>query len=692
MKNKSELQLAEPGDPQGDLQRRSRSIAIVEGVEVEMGDRFPPSLVRQLAAGLEVQNAFLPVMREDRTRFGVRACADVERNHLQSGLCQREQDYRDLFERAPVAYGSVGTDCRIKKVNQHAAELFGCSVGELTGRLVFDLYANTANGKPKAHKVFERFLEGQESRAEELECRAADGRQVWVSLYVKPIRDAQGRIDASRSTLVDITDRKHVEAALRDSKERLSSILESTMDAIVTIDEEERIVFINAAAEKVFRCSAARVIGQPLGLFLSEVFRRTLASYLRVLAQQGSARRHMSLEGLTAFRADGEEFPMEATLSQVEVGGRNLFTIILRDIDERRRTEGPQEEIQSEHNFQEIVGNSPAISALLRNVEHVAHTNATVLICGETGTGKELIARAIHNRSSRSEAPFVIVNCGAISACLAESELFGHMRGAFTGAIERRMGRFELADGGTIFLDEIGELSLETQVKLLRVLQDQEFEPVGSSRSVRVDVRVIAATNRDLGEAMKTGHFRSDLFYRLNVFPLYVPPLRDRRPDIPKLAMFFLERFSKKFGKRIDTVSQATMDSLVAYGWPGNIRELQNIIERAVVLSQGSVLAVNTNLLTAEVLDASATPGRGAGDCTVAGAGASNNSETEWLGPPSSTSLKEVERWHILTVLQKTGGLIEGAQGAARILELNPSTLRGRIKKLGIKRNSHQIP
>jgi formate hydrogenlyase transcriptional activator len=266
---------------------------------------------------------------------------------------------------------------------------------------------------------------------------------------------------------------------------------------------------------------------------------------------------------------------------------------------------------------------------------------------------------------------------------LVESELFGHVKGAFTGAFERRIGRFELADGGTILLDEVGDLHLEAQVKLLRVLQEHEFEPVGSSRSVRADVRVIAVTNRDLGEAVKAGQFRADLFYRLNVIPLDVPPLRDRSPDIPKLVMFFLERFSKKFDKWFDSVSQATMDRLVDYGWPGNVRELQNIIERAVVLSQGPVLALNADLLPAEVSDVRADPSGDNGDHTIAIAGGSSTR--------SSTSLEEIERLHILMVLQETGGLIEGPKGAAGILGLNPSTLRGRIKKLGIRRKSRQI-
>jgi formate hydrogenlyase transcriptional activator len=402
----------------------------------------------------------------------------------------------------------------------------------------------------------------------------------------------------------------------------------------------------------------------------------------------------MSGTALTAFRADGEQIPIESTISQIEMGDRNLFTLILREIDVRPRAETafrhpklthgcPQEHSRAGHDFKEIVGSSPAILALLRKIEQVAPTDATVLICGETGTGKELVAQAIHDRSTRKGWPLVKVNCGAICAGLVESELFGHVKGAFTGAIERRIGRFELADGGTIFLDEVGELNLESQVKLLRVLQEHEFEPVGSSRSVRATVRIVAATNSDLGKAVKAGQFRADLFYRLNVIPLDVPPLRDRRPDIPKLVVFFLERFSKKFQKRIDTVPQATMDLLVDYGWPGNIRELQNIIERAVVLSQGPVLELNADLLPAEVSDVRVNLCGDTGDHALARTGAS--------GTRSLLSLEEVERHHVLTVLQKTGGLIEGPKGAALILGLNPSTLRGRMKKLGIKHNSRQI-
>jgi formate hydrogenlyase transcriptional activator len=333
-----------------------------------------------------------------------------------------------------------------------------------------------------------------------------------------------------------------------------------------------------------------------------------------------------------------------------------------------------QEEIRREHNFEEIVGNSPALLDVLQRVENVAPTDATVLIFGETGTGKELIARAIHDRSRRKGRALVKVNCGAISAGLVESELFGHVKGAFTGALERRVGRFEIADGGTLFLDEVGELPLETQVKLLRVLQEGEFEPVGSSRTVRVDVRIVAATNHRLEEAVAAGRFRSDLFYRLNVFPLEVPPLRGRRPDIPQLAMFFLSRSARKHGRPIEAIAQEALDLLMRYDWPGNVRELQNFIERAVVLCRGPVLTLDPGLLPA-IAAHEAEVGEHAVAAVATAAGANPD-----------TTLLEIERRHILSVLDQARWVIEGPKGAARVLGLHPNTLRSRMKKLGIRR------
>jgi formate hydrogenlyase transcriptional activator len=297
------------------------------------------------------------------------------------------------------------------------------------------------------------------------------------------------------------------------------------------------------------------------------------------------------------------------------------------------------------------------------------------LILGETGTGKELFARAIHNRSRRRDRPLVKVNCGAIAAGLVESELFGHVKGAFTGALQRRVGRFELANGGTIFLDEVGDLPAETQVKLLRILQEHEFEPVGSSQTVRVDVRVIAATNRDFDEGVRTGRFRADLLYRLNVFPLRVPALRERPEDIPLLVSFFVTTLAKKLGKPLEGFSRRSMERLMSYPWPGNVRELQNIVERAAILARTPVLEVDSTLL-----------GQSNGDGPSTTLETLSHRQTE--APPS---LEQMERAYIIRILKTTNGVVEGPRGAASILDLHPNTLRSRIKKLAIQRSDYEI-
>ncbi|MGH8649159.1 MAG: sigma-54 interaction domain-containing protein, partial [Burkholderiales bacterium] len=285
---------------------------------------------------------------------------------------------------------------------------------------------------------------------------------------------------------------------------------------------------------------------------------------------------------------------------------------------------------------------------------------------GETGTGKELIARAIHGRSQRRERPLIKINCAALPRELVESELFGHEKGAFTGASQQRRGRFELADGGTLFLDEVGELPLETQPKLLRVLQEQEFERVGGTHSLRTDVRLIAATNRDLQQQVSAGKFRSDLYYRLNVFPLALPSLRERREDIPRLIRHFLARAGRKLGKPLADIAPALLDQAMSYDWPGNVRELENFVERSAILGKPTVLEV------------SESPAAQAGHATA----------RPVVAQPAPASLENVERSHILRVLEQTQWAIEGERGAARILGLNPSTLRGRLRKLGIHRKS----
>jgi len=322
------------------------------------------------------------------------------------------------------------------------------------------------------------------------------------------------------------------------------------------------------------------------------------------------------------------------------------------------------EEIKTQQGFEDLVGESPALTAVLRKVEQVAPTGSTVLIVGETGTGKELIARSIHRLSRRRDRPLVTVNCGAISPGLVESELFGHEKGAFTGAVARKIGRFELADGGTIFLDEIGDLPLDLQVKLLRALQEGEIERVGGSRTIKIDVRVIAATHHDLRESVKAGRFRSDLFYRLHVFPLETPPLRDRKQDIPLLVRHFALQYGVKLGKRIETVPKGTLDTLIAYDWPGNIRELRNVIERALIITQGTTL---------ELRDWAAGESAAAEQARI-------------------RSLEDVERDHIIAVLEQRGWRVSGPKGAASLLGLKPTTLEARMKKLGIQRPAPQAP
>jgi PAS domain S-box-containing protein len=476
--------------------------------------------------------------------FAARVAAVLERLRAGQRLSASERRYRDLYEEAPVGYLSVGSDGRILSANQRAAEMIGFVAGELEGLPVADLFADTPAGKTRDAESFRRFLAGEEVSGLEVEMRRKDGRPLWISLWMRPIR---GQVGASRAIWVDITD-------------------------------------------------------------------RVLADAERVRLQQ-----------------------------------QNLYL---------------QDEIKAVHNFEEPIGQSVALQAVLDKVRSVAPTDASVLITGETGTGKELIARAIHSASKRRDRPLIKVNCAAFPAGLVESELFGHEKGAFTGAIARRSGRFELANGGTIFLDEIGEIPPETQVKLLRVLQEREFDRVGGSSPIKVDIRVLAATNRDLLQAVREKTFREDLYYRLNVFPISLPPLRERKEDIPLLVYFLVQKFAARIGKRIDGVTEQTMRRLTDYPWPGNVRELENVLERAVIVTMGTTLAIAPDLLP---LSDAAPAAR------------------------QQPTLESVERDYIVAILQQTVWVVEGPRGAARILGLHPNTLRNRMKKLGISRASHQI-
>ncbi len=399
--------------------------------------------------------------------------------------------------------------------------------------------------------------------------------------------------------------------------------------------------------------------GHILTSIVDVTVRRQLEDKLQVSHDQMEARvRERTAELTRATQTLSREI---AQHKKAEAALQRAFAEIKR-LTERLQSENLQlqRELSRDDAFGEIIGQSNAIGYVFFRIEQVAPQDTTVLLLGETGTGKGMVAREIHRRSSRKERPMITVNCTALPANLIESELFGREKGAFTGANARQLERFELADGGTIFLDEIGEMPLDLQVKLLRVIQDGEFERLGSPRTLRVDVRIIAASNRNLQEEIRAGRFREDLFYRLSVFPITIPPLRQRKDDIPLLVDHFVAKFNKKTGKKIATVAKATLNALQQYHWPGNVRELESVIERAVITSQGSALQVLDRFEPAP--------------------------QTGERDGQEVTALADLERDHIVQVLQKTNWRIEGKEGAAVLLGLNPSTLRGRMRKYGIRR------
>ncbi len=519
----------------------------------------------------------------------------------------------------------------------------------------------------------------------------ADGRILGHVAVIdrRPIPEDQRvlaifRIFAARATAE--MRRVHAEKKVLDREEKLRRLIDSAMDAIIEFDADFKVTRMNPAAEQVFQCQAPHVIGATFTRFLSQKSCQTLSGLVRQLGASEQGRRSLWIPGgLQAVPRDGEEFAAEATLSRFEIEQQIFYTLILRNINERleadrkihsltAETEYLRSEINSRCGFDQILGQSQALNEVLEDIEQVAATDTTVLILGETGTGKELIARAIHSGSRRRDRPLVTINCAAIPAALMESEFFGHEKGAFTGATEKRHGRFALADRGTILLDEIGELSPDLQVKLLRALQEGEFQPVGSSQTRKVDIRVIAATNRDLNQAVRDGKFRDDLYYRLNVFPIQVPPLRERGNDILLLAAAFAAMFSQRIGRKIDPLSEECKRKLIAYAWPGNVRELQNVIERAVITSKDGRLNLDRALPEAasETLRASDSP-----------SGRSQDIPDRIL---QVRELQQLERENILRALESTDWRVAGKGGAADLLGMNPSTLNSRIRALKVER------
>ena len=477
--------------------------------------------------------------------------------------------------------------------------------------------------------------------------------------------------------------RLRAEREIREREEKLVRLVDSAMDGIVELNHALIVTRVNRAAEKIFGCKAEELVGSDFSERVTSGSAGKLRSLIGELGDRPEGQQYLWIPGgLTAIHGEGEELPAEASLARFELNRESFYTLIVRNVNERleaeRRidsltaeTQYLKEELREARHFGTIIGRSEPIQSLCDDIKQVAGTDTTVLVLGETGTGKELVARSIHAASGRADRPLIRINCAAIPGNLIESEFFGHERGAFTGATQKRQGRFELADGGTIFLDEVAELPLDLQSKILRILQEGEYEPVGSSRTRRVDVRVIAATNRDLKEMMNAGRFREDLYYRLAVFPITVPPLRDRGDDVLLLATAFMENCAAETNCPLVPLRDRCRKRLMAYDWPGNVRELQNVIERALITGRDGRL----NLDRALPEDAAVSP-----------PGAPASLEPKAGAILTAAEMRNLERNNIIAALEESGWQVAGKRGAAQRLGMHPSTLSSRIKALNINR------
>jgi len=509
-------------------------------------------------------------------------------------------------------------------------------------------------------------------KAGELETRIRryDGEYRWFLIRVLPEFDAEGKVVRWLGSDTDIEDRKRAETKLLEDEREFRRITDAIPQTIVVLDPNGDPLYANQAVLEYTGLTMQEVLSSE---FRARMFHPEDVEKVREERQAAYARGlPFEIEQRTR-RKDGQYrwFLIRLNPFRDEQGRLVRWYATGTDIDDRKRAEDRtrnenvalREDIVRSSMFEEIVGSSEPLRRVLVQVSKVAPTDSTVLVLGETGTGKELIARAIHNRSTRSNRAFIRVNCAAIPQSLIASELFGHEKGSFTGATQRRLGRFESADGGTIFLDEVGDLPPETQVALLRVLQEREFERVGGTQSVSVDVRVIAATNRDLTSAVAEGRFRQDLFYRLNVFPIRLPALRERISDISLLVGYLIDRYAKKLGKKIRNIDKKTIELFHAYDWPGNVRELQNVVERAVILSEGETFFVDETWLTHMTPKLAATTA------------------------PLVADLVEHEREILEAALRESEGVVGGPTGAAVKLGIPRQTLESKIRKLGINRH-----
>ena len=622
---------------------------ILEGTATETGEQFFQALVKNLASALKTHGAWVTEYFPESRRLkalafwmGGQWLKDWEMV-INGTPCERVIEERCFIHIPDNLLDIYGDDPDVKAVG--AASYMGMPLLDLDGKIlghlaVLDL--RPMPPEPKAQALF----------------------QIFAARAAAELR------------------RMRAEAQVREREHKLNRLVGSAMDAIIELDQHLKINQVNPAAEKVLGASAMVLTGEIFTHFLAPDSREKLARLIIDLDTRPEGQRSVWIGGgLTATAHSGEIFEAEATLSRFDQKREPFYTLVLRNVNDRLQAERKIESLTIEAEYlrqelneligtDEIIGRSDALLRVLNDVKEVAGTDATVLISGETGTGKELIARAIHLASGRRGKPLIKVNCAAIPAMLMESEFFGNEQGAFTGATKKRDGRFALAHGGTIFLDEIGELPIDLQPKLLRVIQEAEFEPVGSSQARKVDVRVIAATNRDLEKLIRAGQFREDLFYRLNVFPIKLPPLRERLDDIAMLATAFARNFARRMGRPLEPLSDDCLKRLQSYSWPGNVRELQNIIERAMITSRDGRLNLDRALPESAALRV----------------GKPLQSSAAMKNVHTAKEFEELERNNIIAALEASRWKVAGQTGAAQLLGIKPTTLSSRIRALGIER------
>jgi len=595
--------------------------------------------------------------------------SDLTMNTTDGSLAPLE--LRAFIDSIPAFAWSARPDGFPEFVNQRLQDYSGLSADQIYGDWKSILHRDEVED-------FENWWQGLQNSGKpgqtEFRIRRFDGEYRWFQISAAPVHDDQGNLVRWCGINTDIDDRKCAEQKLRKNEEDLRTIIDAIRQAVVVLTPDGTTLYANRVALDITGLTLSEVNDNS---FLTRAFHPDDVDRIREKRQErllGGA--PFELEMRVLFKSGQYRWFLNQYNPLKDERGQIIrWYVTGTDIDEQKRTEEQlrnenlvlREEIDRSSMFEEIVGSSKPVRQVLKQVEKVAPSDSTVLILGETGTGKELIARALHRRSKRATRAFVRVNCAAIPQSLIASELFGHEKGAFTGALQRRAGKFEAADGGTLFLDEIGDLPMETQIALLRVLQEREFERVGSNHPIHVDVRLIAATNRDLQASVAAGTFREDLFYRLNVFPMAVPPLRERAEDIPLLVEYFAGRFAKAAGKNIRHIGKHTLEELKAYHWPGNIRELQNVVERAVILSESDTFVVDESWLRRASAD-SPRPHEGL----------------------LALADREVEM--IEAALADSHGRISGRSGAAAKLGIPRQTLESKMRRLGIDKYGQKRP